>query len=107
MNTNGWDWLAVLLVVVGALNWGVIGVTGLMGDETNAVEVASETIFQPGIDDTVSYLVYVLVGLAGLYHVYIGYRMFRSSRRDTRRAQRAAEGRTETEQRAETEQRTE
>jgi len=101
MNTNGWDWLAVLLVVVGALNWGVIGATGLMGDETNPVEVASETIFQPGIDDTVSYLVYLLVGLAGLYHIYIGFKMFRSSRRDTKQARRTTDQRTETEQRTE------
>jgi uncharacterized membrane protein YuzA (DUF378 family) len=98
METNGWDWLAVLLVIVGALNWGVIGITGLMGDPTNAVEVASETVFQPGIDDTVGNLVYVLVGLAGIYHIYIGFKMFRSSRRDTRRAQRATEQQQQTEQ---------
>ena len=48
--------VAFLLVVVGALNWGVLTLTGW--------EVGQ--IFG-GMDATVSRVIYVLVGLSGLY----------------------------------------
>ncbi len=48
--------VAFLLVVVGALNWGVLTLTGW--------EVGQ--LFG-GMDATVSRVVYVLVGLSGLY----------------------------------------
>lgn len=48
--------VAFLLVIVGALNWGVLTLTGW--------EVGQ--IFG-GMDATVSRVIYVLVGLSGLY----------------------------------------
>jgi hypothetical protein len=52
------DVVAAVLLVVGGLNWGVVGVSGadLVG-----------SLF--GSDSPVSRLVYVLVGLAALYQV--------------------------------------
>lgn len=53
---NSLDWITIVLVVVGALNWGLVGaidfnlVTRLFGDMS-----------------TVSRVVYILVGLSGLY----------------------------------------
>jgi uncharacterized membrane protein YuzA (DUF378 family) len=57
---KGLDLLALLLVIVGAVNWGLVGlfefdlVAALVGEEFGTVNVASR-------------IVYVLVALAGLY----------------------------------------
>ena len=95
MRINGWDWLSLLLVIVGAINWGVIGVTSLTNGQLNMVEAASEVIFQPGVAETVAALVYVLVGVAGIYLLYTGYKMSRINRRVSRRQERPAEQGTE------------
>lgn len=56
MKVNGLGWVAFILVVVGAINWGLIGffefdlVAAIFGDMT-----------------AVSRVVYALVGLSGLY----------------------------------------
>jgi len=88
MNTNGLDWLAMLFAIVGAVTWGVLGLTGLTGDPTNVVALALEPVFRPGPAETVEYLVYVLVGLSGVYLLYTAYKMGRSSRRETERRRR-------------------
>jgi len=90
MNTNALDWLAMLLAVVGAVAWGILGFTGLTGDPTNVVALVLEPIFRPGPAETVEYLVYVLVGLSGVYLLYTAYKMGRSSRRETKRRRREA-----------------
>lgn len=62
--TNGLDFLAIILLIVGAVNWGLVGffnfnlVAYLLGDMT---------IF--------SRLIYVVVGIASLYLVYYIYRL--------------------------------
>lgn len=53
-------WIAVLLVVIGGINWGVIGVTGRVGDGLNLVTFLLGT----GI---LTNIVYILVGIAALY----------------------------------------
>lgn len=53
------DWLALLLVIVGGLNWGLVGLF-------NFDLVAA--IF--GAMSTLSRVVYIVVGLAALYMVY-------------------------------------
>lgn len=58
MNKSSVDWAAWVLVVIGALNWGLVGVARL-----NLVE----TILGLG---TLTQVVYILVGLAGLYMVW-------------------------------------
>lgn len=59
MKMNTLDWVAWVLVIVGALNWGLMGVSSL-----NLVE----TIFGMG---TLTQVVYILVGLSGLYMVWM------------------------------------
>ena len=60
---NAVDWIAWVLVVVGAINWGLVGafnfdlVAALFGSMTLA-----------------SRIVYVLVGLAGLYFISVPFR---------------------------------
>ncbi len=49
---SGLDTVAMLLVVVGALNWGLVGLFGL-----NVVEMLGMTIAK---------IVYILVGLGGV-----------------------------------------
>ncbi|MFC4548877.1 MULTISPECIES: DUF378 domain-containing protein [Halorussus] len=80
MKTNGFDWLAILLVVVGALTWGVIGVTGLTGEAVNIVAMALEPVFRPGPAQTVESLIYTLVGVAGIYLLYTAYKLARINR---------------------------
>lgn len=53
------DWLAWILVVVGAINWGLVAIFNW-----NLVDV----IF--GAATTVSTIVYILVGVAGLWMIY-------------------------------------
>lgn len=57
MNSRFFDWTALTLVIIGAINWGLIGffqfdlVASLFG----------------GMDSMLSRIVYGLVGIAGLY----------------------------------------
>ncbi|PIN73602.1 DUF378 domain-containing protein [Candidatus Woesearchaeota archaeon CG10_big_fil_rev_8_21_14_0_10_45_16] len=53
------DWIALVLVIVGAVNWGLVGAFGL--DLVNLV-LGSITWLQN--------LVYILVGLSGLYLIW-------------------------------------
>ena len=67
---NALDWLSLILMVIGGINWGLIGaldldlVAALLGPGTMASRV-----------------VYMLVGLAGLYGVVVMARLGRSATR--------------------------
>ncbi len=80
LHTNGLDWFSILLVVVGALNWGILGVTDLTGGQVNVVRQAMGLLFLPDVAQIVTNLIYVLVGLAGLYLIYTSYKIRRASR---------------------------
>ena len=56
---NTWDWIALVLLVVGGLNWGLVGAF-----EFDLVA----TIF--GAMTVVSKIVYVLVGVAAIYGIF-------------------------------------
>ncbi|WP_158058484.1 DUF378 domain-containing protein [Halorussus halophilus] len=84
MKTNAFDWLALLLVIFGAVTWGIIGVTGFTGDEVNVLVLALDPVFRPAAAEVVRNLVYVLVGVAGVYLLYTSYKMGRASRRAAR-----------------------
>ena len=60
MKKNVLDWIALVLVIIGGLNWGLVGLF-------NFDLVA--TIF--GAMSTVARIVYTLVGIAALYTIYI------------------------------------
>ena len=53
------DWVVFALLVVGALNWGLVGLANI-----NVVELILGSI------PILLRLVYVLVGVAGLYKIY-------------------------------------
>ena len=58
------DWVAVVLMIIGALNWGLVGlfkfdlVAAIFGDMS-----------------ALSRIVYVLVGLSGLYTIFIASKL--------------------------------
>jgi uncharacterized protein len=59
-NRNFFDWLAIVLLLVGGLNWGLIGFFNF--DLVSAVF---------GTMSMVSRLIYALVGLSALYGVFM------------------------------------
>ena len=59
MDKNVLDWIALVLVIVGGLNWGLVG---LLQFDLVA------TIF--GAGSLLANIVYILVGLAALYMIY-------------------------------------
>lgn len=52
--------IAYTLVIIGALNWGLVGLGGFFGIELNLVHLIFGSI------DWLEYLVYLLVGIAAL-----------------------------------------
>ncbi len=58
---------SLVLVIVGALNWGLVGLGGFLGSNWNVVELAlgAGTLGTAVVEN----LVYVLVGIAGLYEL--------------------------------------
>lgn len=57
---TGLDWVAVVLAIIGALNWGLVGLF-----DFNLVSA----LFGPMT--ALSRIIYVLVGLSGLYLIYM------------------------------------
>lgn len=59
MEKNVVDWIAIVLVIIGAVNWGLVGLFKF--DLVDAIFGAVAWL---------ATLVYVLVGIAGLYMIY-------------------------------------
>ncbi|PIN88509.1 DUF378 domain-containing protein [Candidatus Pacearchaeota archaeon CG10_big_fil_rev_8_21_14_0_10_35_13] len=57
-------WIAMVLVIIGALNWGLVGLFSF-----NLVD----SIF--GAGSTLAMIVYILVGLSGLWMIFIATQM--------------------------------
>ena len=55
--------VATLLLIVGALNWGLVGIGGFAGKDLNVVHMIL------GQWPTVEWIVYILVGVAGLWKI--------------------------------------
>ena len=53
--------VSFILIIVGALNWGLVGVGGFIGKDLNLVHMILGSVVM------LEWLVYVLVGLAGVY----------------------------------------
>lgn len=64
---NAVDWIAMALLIIGGLNWGLVGLF-------NIDVVAS--LF--GEMSTVSRIIYALVGLSALYSIYTSSKMSRA-----------------------------
>jgi len=71
-DVNYLDWASLVLVIVGALNWGLEGLGTFAGQNLNLVNLVLGGVSGGQLEA----LVYVLVGLAGLYQVYFGYQLY-------------------------------
>ena len=60
LHTASW-----ILIVVGAINWGLVGLGGFMGSNWNVVGMLL------GSWPMLEWLVYVLVGLSGVYEIVV------------------------------------
>ncbi len=61
---NAIDWIATILVIAGALNWGVVGLFGI--DFLAQLFATVPTLLQ---------IIYILVGLSGLYMMFSAYKV--------------------------------
>lgn len=68
---NALDWTAFALVIVGALNWGLVGI-GYFVDAAANWNLVSLLL---GSIPALEALVYLLVGLASIYAVYLATRL--------------------------------
>lgn len=66
------DWATLALVVIGALNWGLVG----LGIVTEANYNVVNLLLGGLANGQVEAAVYLLVGLSGLYQVYFGYELY-------------------------------
>jgi uncharacterized membrane protein YuzA (DUF378 family) len=69
MRLNAIDWIALVLTIIGALNWGLVGLF-----DFNLVAA----LF--GEMSVLSRIIYLLVGLSGLWLIYLAYRTSRPYR---------------------------
>jgi len=69
------DWATLALVIVGAINWGLVGVGQFLDENWNVVNIIFEDF------SNVEAGIYVLVGLAGLYELYFAYQLYTGSAR--------------------------
>jgi hypothetical protein len=66
---NALDWIAMVLLIVGGLNWGLVG---LFNIDLVAALFGTQTAF--------TRIVYVLVGLSALYSIYTSSKMASASK---------------------------
>ena len=59
---NWFDWSSLVLVIIGALNWGLVGIFNF-----NLVDAIFGASF--------GRVIYTLVGLTGLYAIYMGVKI--------------------------------
>lgn len=77
------DWLTLTLVIIGALNWGLVGLgMVLIGEQALASWNLVNLLL--GWSPVLEAIVYLLVGLAGLYELYFAYQLYtvKSPRRE-------------------------
>ena len=69
---NQLELASYVLVIIGALNWGLQGLGTLADMNLNLVNLLAGAVGVSVLEP----VVYLLVGLAGLYQVYFGYQMY-------------------------------
>ena len=71
-DVNYLDWASLVLVIVGALNWGLVGLGEFTDQNLNLVELMLGGVMGGQIEA----LIYLLVGLSGIYQIYFGYELY-------------------------------
>ncbi len=72
------DWICFALLVLGAINWGILGII-----EINLVATVMDAVFQPASAEIVLRTIYVFIGLAGIYFFYPLFRIFQTKQHQT------------------------
>ena len=70
VRTSYLDWTSLALVMVGAINWGLVGIGQFFEANWNLVNQLLGSF--PAVES----LVYVLVGLAGVYELYFASQLY-------------------------------
>ena len=73
-DVNYLDWASLVLIIIGAVNWGLVGLGMISGAGRNAYNVVNLLLGPLG--PQFEAVVYILVGLSGLYQVYFGYQLY-------------------------------
>ncbi|MFT4889481.1 MAG: uncharacterized membrane protein YuzA (DUF378 family) [Halobacteriales archaeon] len=81
LRLNWVEWIVLAVVIVGAINWGLVGAAYFLTDGGNW-NVVNLVFGADGLDVPVlENLVYLIVGLGGLYEVYMAYQFYTRGRR--------------------------
>lgn len=70
IRVNAIDWLSLTLVIVGGLNWGLVGIGNVLDANWNLVALLFGSI--PALEN----LIYVVVGVAALYELYFAFQLY-------------------------------
>ncbi len=70
VRTSFLDWSSLILVIIGAINWGLVGVGSFLNANWNLVNIVFGSI--PALEA----LIYIVVGLAGVYEMYFAYQLY-------------------------------
>lgn len=73
VSVNWLDWLVMVLVIIGALNWGLVGIGEFADTNANVVNLLFDSV------PTLESVIYVVVGLAGLYAIYLAYQLYEAA----------------------------
>ncbi len=71
MRLNWLDWAALVITVIGALNWGLVGFFGF--DLLRAIFGTGSS--PTAVVSTFSRVIFAIIGLAGLYSIYSLYKI--------------------------------
>ncbi|HKL29748.1 MAG TPA: DUF378 domain-containing protein [Natrialbaceae archaeon] len=81
LRLNWVEWIVLAVVIIGAINWGLVGAAHFVTDGGNW-NVVNLIFGADGLDVIwLENAVYLIVGLAGLYEVYMAYRIYTTGRR--------------------------
>jgi len=74
-DVNYLDWTSLILIIIGAVNWGLVGLGTVSGQGPDAFNVV-QLLFGNIAAGQLEAIIYILVGLSGLYQVYFGYQLY-------------------------------
>ena len=70
VRANYLDWTSLVLVIIGAINWGLVGIGQFLDANWNLVNLVFGSL------PTLEAVIYLLIGLAGLYELYFAYQLY-------------------------------
>lgn len=89
LRLNWVEWIVLAVVIVGAINWGLVGAAYFLTDGGNW-NLVNLVFGADGLDvAALENVVYLLVGLGGLYELYMAYQFYSTGRRTPSRTETA------------------